>query len=93
MPLTEFQRGVLRLIARFRRPDSYLAGETVINRAADTPLFSEDLHLFHDAEEAVTRCEGADAAVLSKSGFALSRKLRRPAFQRVVASKDGALFG
>ncbi len=60
MPLTEFQRGVLRLLARFRRPDSYLAGETVINRAADTPRFSEDLDLFHDAEEGVTRCAEAE---------------------------------
>lgn len=89
MPLTEFQREVLRLLAQFRSPESYLAGGTVINQAADTPRFSDDLDLFHEAEEAVIRCAEADAKVLHDAGFSLSWKLRRPAFQRVVASKEG----
>ena len=33
MPITDFQRAVLRLLASNRAPDSYVAGATVINRS------------------------------------------------------------
>ncbi len=89
MPLSAFQREVLRLLAQFRSPDSYLAGGIVVNQQEGTPRFSEDLDLFHDAEEAVVRCAEMDAEVLAQNGFALSWSLRRPSFQRAVATRAG----
>lgn len=88
MPLTPFQREVLRLLARFRSPDSYVAGATVVNQRPDSPRFSEDLDFFHDAEEAVARCAALDADALLAHGYELSWTLRRPGFHRAVASKD-----
>ena len=35
MPLTEFQRGVARLIAVNRSPESHMAGGAVLNRGAE----------------------------------------------------------
>lgn len=89
MPLTRFQRDVLRLLAGFRSPESYLAGGAVVNQEPDTPRFSEDFDIFHDAEEAVFRSAELDAAVLGQNGFAVTWDLRRPAFHRAVAAKDG----
>jgi hypothetical protein len=48
MPLGDFEREVLRLLACNRNPDSYVAGGTVINQRADSPRLSRDVDLFHD---------------------------------------------
>jgi hypothetical protein len=89
MPLTEFQRTVLRLLAGCRGPESFVAGGTVINAGADSPRYSDDVDIFHDAEEAVAHAAATDIELLSRSGFALEWLLRRPGFQRAVISRDG----
>jgi len=87
MPLTAFQQEVLRLLARFRSPESYLAGGVVVNQGADTPRFSDDFDIFHDAEAEVARSAEADAFALTKNGFEVVWDLRRPAFYRARAIK------
>ncbi len=47
--------------------DSYVAGATVINLDEATPRFSDDLDIFHEAEEAVARSAEADAAALAQT--------------------------
>lgn len=92
MPLTEFQRSILRLLAQGRSPESYVAGAVVLHQLADSPRFSEDLDLFHDAEDSVARCAEFDAEVLRSSGFQVQWTLRQPTFFRaVVSDKDQAL--
>jgi hypothetical protein len=92
MPLSPAQAEVLRLIAENRRPDSYVAGATVLHRAETTPRFSLDLDLFHDLEESVARCAEADAATLEGAGHEVSWLLRTPAFHRAVTrSPAGSL--
>ena len=89
MPLTAFQQEVLRLLARFRSPESYLAGGVVVNQKADTPRFSEDLDIFHDAEAEVERAAESDAETLTRNGFEIVWDLRRPAFYRARATRKG----
>lgn len=36
MPLTEFQRNILLLLAKNRNPDSYIAGGIVLNQTKET---------------------------------------------------------
>ena len=47
MPLSSPQVELLRRIAINRSPESYVAGATVLHRAADTPRYSEDLDRLH----------------------------------------------
>jgi hypothetical protein len=60
MPLTEFQRGVARLIATNRRPESHVAGGAVINRGESALRISNDLDIFQDAADIVAACAEAD---------------------------------
>ena len=53
MPLTAFQRMVLRLLAANRSADSYVAGSSVVNQGDATPRFSNALDLFHDPAASV----------------------------------------
>jgi hypothetical protein len=53
MPLTDFQRGVARLIAANRKPESHIAGGAVINRGESALCISKDLDIFQDASEIV----------------------------------------
>ena len=56
MPLTPFQTEVLRLLARNRSPESYVAGGIALN-AAEAVRWSADVDVFHDVEEAVMRSQ------------------------------------
>ena len=90
MPLSSFQVEVLRLIARNRSPDSYVAGATVLHREKRTPRYSLDLDLFHDLEESVALSAEADATTLREAGYEVSWLLRTPAFHRAVTRLDAA---
>lgn len=92
MPLTEFQQSILRLLAQNRSPESYLAGAAVLHQLPDSPRFSEDLDLFHDAEDSVAQCAEFDAEVLRRQGLGVQWTLRQPTFFRaVVAGAEHAL--
>jgi hypothetical protein len=61
VPLTEFQRFVLGLLADNRSPDSYLAGGAALHFAPNSRRFSNDLDFFHDSEARVASAFAADA--------------------------------
>ncbi len=82
MPLTAFQKEVVRVLAAGRNPESHLAGGTVINRDDASPRYSNDLDLFHDAAESVAVCAEADAQELFKQGYSVDWQLRQPGFHR-----------
>ncbi len=88
MPLGAIQRSVLTLIAANRSPDSYVAGATVLHRDDDTPRFSLDLDLFHDAQDSVAQSAEADAATLQTAGYDFSWLLRTPSFHRALVTAD-----
>lgn len=89
MPLTEFQLGVLRLLADHRSPDSYVAGGTVVNQAPNTPRFSNDIDLFHDPSASVVASAATDIATLEGHGFQVRRVLDGRDFIRALVVRDG----
>lgn len=82
MPLGDFEREVLRLLAARRSPDSYVGGATVIHQRADSPRTSEDVDVFHDEEAAVAAAANADIATLRDAGYAVDLGNTQPGFLR-----------
>ena len=90
MPLGDFEREVLRVLAANRNPDSFIAGATVLHQHADTPRQSEDVDVFHDLPEALLCAYEADTATLLTAGFSVEPVGRvQPEFRRVVVRRNG----
>lgn len=89
MPLTEFQRRVLGLVARHRSPDSYLAGGSALHLAPHSMRFSDDLDFFHDSVERVATAFRDDEATLREAGYDVARDISQPGFIRAIVRKDG----
>jgi hypothetical protein len=89
MPITPFQAEVLKVIARNRNPDSYLAGGIVINRDNASARFSNDIDVFHATAQAVAVSTDADTKALKDSGFAIHFLRREETFQQAEVSRDG----
>lgn len=87
MPLTAFQSEVFRLIAVNRSPDSYVAGASVIHREPNSPRYSHDIDLFHDAADSVFDSARKDAETLRAAGFEVTFQLERPSFQRANVTR------
>jgi hypothetical protein len=88
MPLSELQARVLQTLAANRSPDSYVAGATLVNRAEDSPRYSQDLDFFHDVADSVAQSAEQDAATLLKEGYAFTWLLRTPTFYRAVVTVE-----
>lgn len=90
MPLTPFQSEVLRLLARNRSPESYVAGGIALN-ARESIRWSDDVDVFHDAEEAVILASERDVQTLTQAGYSVRPDLWTPAFRRawVARAQDG----
>ena len=73
MPLTEIQREILRVLARLRSPASHFAGSMPLHAAADSPRYSHDFDIFHDAEDELIRASAADVLALEAAGFLVER--------------------
>ncbi|MEO8350924.1 MAG: nucleotidyl transferase AbiEii/AbiGii toxin family protein [Chthoniobacteraceae bacterium] len=69
MPLTEFQKSVLTVLAANRSEASHFAGGLVLNAGADSPRFSHDFDIFHEEAAEVVRSSDRDAASLRRAGF------------------------
>ena len=90
MPLTPFQSEVLRLLARNRSPESYVAGGIALN-AGKNIRWSDDVDVFHDAEEAVILSSERDVQTLTQAGYSVRQDLWTPSFRRawVARAQDG----
>lgn len=82
MALTDFQRGVCRLLAenRLRSGESYVAGGAALNELLRAPRRSRDIDLFHDTEAALAASWKADHASLMEQGCDVSVTRERPSF-------------
>ncbi len=88
MPLGDFEREVLRLLAANRNPDSFVGGATVLHQQPDSPRRSEDVDVFHDLPEALLRACEADMDSLRRAGFAVELVGRlQPGFRRAVVRR------
>src|SRR5437899_8893033 len=85
MPLGDFEREVMRTLTAGRRPDSFVAGGTVLHQAADSPRRSQDGDLFHDTIEALQRAFESDLATLRAAEFEIEPVGRvQPEFHRAI---------
>lgn len=90
VPLTPFQEEVLRLLARNRAPDSYLAGGAALHSAPNSTRYSQDLDFFHDSERRVAEAFDADRALLVRSGIDVDLEFALPGNVRALVSRgDG----
>ncbi len=87
MPLTEFQRTILALVARTRAPDSYLAGGAALHFSPKSIRYSNDLDFFHDSAERVASAFDEDLAILEAEDFRVEVVLSQPGFIRAIVSK------
>jgi hypothetical protein len=76
MPLTPFQRGVARVLAANRNPESHIAGGAAINRGDAGLRISDDRDIFHDAAESVAASADADERALREAGYSVTRTFR-----------------
>jgi hypothetical protein len=86
VPLSKIQTDVLRLLAAYRDPESYVAGSTPLNRAA--PRFSGDIDVFHDRQERVSRAALNDAAILEGAGYNVEWLRQLPLIYTAGVTKD-----
>jgi hypothetical protein len=82
MALTEYQRGVCRLLAetRIRSGESYVAGGAALNELLHAPRRSRDIDLFHDTEAALRASWQADRELLQQGGHTVMLVRERPTF-------------
>ena len=89
MPLGDFEKRVLRLLAANRNPESYVAGATIFLRREDSPRQSQDIDLFHDTVQSLKLAATQDAATLQSNGYALEWADTHETLRRATVSKDG----
>ena len=65
MPLGDFERGVLRLLAANRNPDSFVGRSDGAAPGADSPRASRDVDLFHDTVESLAASVACDTEALA----------------------------
>jgi hypothetical protein len=89
MPLGDFEKSILRLLAVNRNPESYIAGATVFLRREDSVRQSQDIDVFHDTVQSLQQAASLDAAVLTQNGYALEWVDQQEMFRRAVVTKGG----
>jgi hypothetical protein len=90
MPLGNFEREVLRMLAANRNRDSFTGGATVLHQAVDSPRRSQDVDVFHDAPEMLLAAYDSDVMALQKIGFRVEPVGRvQPEFRRALVARNG----
>jgi len=90
MPLGDFEREVLQLLAVNRNPDSYVAGATVLNQSANSPRTSKDVDVFHDTIGSLSQSADRDIATLKTTGYeVLETGRRHDTFCRAAVRRGG----
>src|SRR6266851_660009 len=87
MPLTPFQRGVARILAQHRNPESHIAGGAVINRGEGGVRISDDLDIFHDLAANVAASAEADAKALREAGYSVAWTVRGEAIYKAEVTR------
>ena len=88
MPLTDFQRALLAVLAAEPTDDRYLAGGAAMHFAPNSARYSDDLDFFHDSEARVAAAFTADRERLERAGYTLAVELSLPGFVRAVVRRD-----
>jgi hypothetical protein len=91
MALSEFQRGICRLLAAHRHSEwgSYVAGGAALNEALSGTRLSRDVDVFHDTLEALDVTWQADRSLLKSHGYRLDVLRERPGFIEAIIHREG----
>src|SRR5438552_1886150 len=89
MPLGDFERELLRLLAANRHPDSFVGGGTVLHQAAGSPRTSKDVDYFHDTIESLAESVKRDVSTLRESGYEIELGHPQETFQRALVRRAG----
>ena len=87
MPLSKIRADVLRHLAAYRDPESYVAGATPLN--LNSSRYSSDIDMFHDREERVAEAALGDAGILSTAGYIVAWLRQQPLIYAAAVSKEG----
>jgi hypothetical protein len=92
MALTDYQRGIIALLAaqRIERQESYLAGGAALTVATASPRLSQDIDLFHDTQEALLSTWEDDRRILSSGGYRIEVKRQYPTFVEAFVQRGGS---
>jgi hypothetical protein len=92
MALTDYQRGILALLAlhRIERQESYLAGGAALTVATSSPRLSRDIDLFHDTQEALLSTWEDDRRILAAGGYDIEVRRQYPTFVEAFVRKGGS---
>ncbi len=89
MPLGDFEKVILRLLAGNRNPESYIAGATVFLRREDSLRQSQDIDIFHDTVQSLQQATARDASALEQNGYALEWVDKQEMLRRAVVTRGG----
>jgi hypothetical protein len=87
VPISKIQSDALGVIARYRDPESDVAGAVPIYR--DGPRYSADMDVFKDRRERVAEAARYDIAALEAAGFSVRQLRELPTVIGVEVSKHG----
>ncbi len=88
MPIADFEKAILRLLAANRNPESYVGGATVLLRDENSHRRSQDIDLFHDTAESVKIAADADGALLERHGYEVVWDNVQPTFRRALVTRE-----
>jgi len=85
MPISKLQSDILKVIAKARDPESFVAGGLPINRTGQR--YSKDVDIFHDREERVRKAARDDVGALEQAGYTVAWIRREPAIHSAEIRK------
>ena len=93
MALTDFQRGICRLVAEQRKEAgvSYVAGGVALNLLLKSGRVSRDIDVFHDAEAAVHASFTADRRLLELHGYRIETVRERRSSVRLRRTPSASM--
>lgn len=69
MPLTDFQRSILKILRSFRTENTYVGGGAALNR--NWPRVSDDLDIFNDQRRSLPEKIAPELEKLNEAGFSI----------------------
>lgn len=88
MPLTEFQKLVLKILAKNRTPETHVAGGIAINLSDSSPRYSSDIDIFNDAKDLTFIQAEKDGELLFSEGYEVIWERKLQGFCRAIIKKD-----
>ncbi len=89
MPIGDFERELLRLLAANRHPDSFVGGGTVLHQSPASPRTSKDVDYFHDTIESLSASAQRDVAILRSAQYEIDQERPQDTFQRATVRRVG----